>query len=149
MDETLVFDELRKVMERKAIQTATMLDVMEVTRIDGYPFNQPDDAMWVNFEYAMGDTIAAEVGQGDRSDGQHLTVGLVQFNILWPENTSKGPPTRLADRIRKMWSLKSEIVPSVGQVWFGGMGQKNTTSIAPKGWHRITCDAPIHFRHRG
>lgn len=149
MDDIAVFDELRKVLENHAIQTANAAGVMEVTEIDGYPFNQPKDRMWVKFSYEMGDTIAASVGQGDRDDSDQLTVGSVQWDILWPENTPKGPPTRVGDLLRKKWSLKSFVVPSVGVVWVGGMGEKNTSKVAPKGWRRITCDAMLRYRHKG
>ena len=147
-DEVFAFDELRKVMENHARQSAIAAGVGEVIQIEGYPFIQPKDALWVNFTYSIGDTFAAAAGQGDRDDGQHRSVGMVEINILYPENSGNGPATRVADRLRKHWTLKKWPVPSVGHVTIGGMGQK-PLKLAPKGWRRILCEASLDFFHRG
>lgn len=152
MSATSPFDELRKVLENAATQAAIAAGVGEALHIEGYRFNQPKDSLWVHFDYTTGDTFASAMGQGD-VEGQpdrvkfHRTVGIVEFNILYPENGPKAVPTKVADLLRKRFSMKKWAVADVGHVTIAAMGQKPVPG-APKGFVRIMCDAVLDFHYR-
>lgn len=152
MSDTSSFDELRKVLENAATQAAIAADVAEVFKIEGYRFNQPKDALWVHFDYSTGETFAESLGQADvegTPDRVKMlrTVGIVEFSVLYPENAPKSAPIKIADILRKRFSLKQWTVADVGHVKIGAMGNKPVPG-APKGWTRILCDAVLDFHHR-
>lgn len=152
MSDTNPFDELRKVLEARAIATANEVGIGEVTEIDGYAgFDPPKDALWAHFNYKMGETYASAMGQGDVGDEERpkfqRTVGIVEWTILYPENSPKGEPTRIADAIRRKWALKQWTVADVGHVRTGAAGQK-PIPLAPRGWKRVLVETIIDFHFR-
>lgn len=151
MSDTSSFNELRKVLENAATQAAISAGVAEVLHIEGYRFNQPKDALWVHFDYSTGDTFASALGQGDVEGTPdrakfNRTVGYVEFSILYPENSAKAAPTIIADALRKRFSLKKWKVADIGHVTIAAMGNRPVPG-APKGFHRILCDAVLDFHH--
>lgn len=147
MSDSLPFDELRKILERQAQTSANAADVGDRLNIEGYPFIQPVDKLWVHFTYSLGQAFAAEAGQAVKDRRLHRSVGLIEITLLYPENSGNGEAVRVADRLRKQWTLQKKTVADVGHYTIGAMGQQ-PIPLAPKGWKRILCSATLDFFYR-
>lgn len=149
MSETLPFDALRAVLEQQGFQAASAAGVAAAhIEIDGYPFVQPTEHLWVKFCYGTGKTFPAECGAANKDDALDRTIGFYQFDILAPENSGNGPATQVGDKLRKAFKYQQWQVADIGHVKTD-TGNINPIDGAPRGFKRFVLRGALDFWHRG
>jgi hypothetical protein len=117
------FDALRALMVDQAQQGCLNAGLTAAQiAIEGYPFSEPDDILWVSFSYEVGETMPIELGVAARANqlggGRERTPGFYQFDIMVPENTGYGVSTPIADALRNWFRYQQKLVQSIGYVNF-------------------------------
>lgn len=136
------FDQLRAVLTQNA--KAAAADVGYPIQLPNAPFNEPSDAPWINFWFRIGDTGQAELGGPAALE---ISVGLLQFDVLVPEQTGDGLAIQIANRIKKKINRKQWLVPPNGYVTL--YAASLTTELPAKsGWYRVCVDTVFSFHHR-
>lgn len=137
------FDDLRAVLTQKAANVASAIGV-EI-QMPNAPFTEPTGEVWLNFWYKLGKTDQAELGGPAALE---VTVGLMQFDVLYPEETGDGEAMRIASQVRRSINRKQWLVGSHSYVTLDAADLVTDLPSSKAGWARMCVDATFLFHHR-
>jgi hypothetical protein len=80
--------------------------------------------------------------------GLEMTVGIFQFDLLVPEYQPLGPPSRIADAIKRAFNRKEWLVAPDGYVKTLVASVKTPFHKAQGGWYRFIIDGTFHYYHQ-
>ncbi len=136
------FDDLRGVLTGRA--KAIAFDLGYPIQLPNAPFVEPSGSPWLNFWYKLNKPMMAELG-GPKA--LEVSVGVLQFDILVPEETGDGLVLRIANQIKKKINRKQYLVGSYSYVNLDPAGIE--VGLPTKsGWYRNCVDATFLFHHR-
>jgi hypothetical protein len=107
------------VLSAKALQIASELGLGDLISMPNTAFiepnlrAEPEQSPWLMFSYTLGKTGQAELGGPSALE---ITVGMVQFDVLVPEQEGDGAAIRLANAIKKKINRKQWLVPPYSYV---------------------------------
>jgi hypothetical protein len=136
-------DALRAVLCQKA--EAICVDQAIPVELPNEQFTPDAAQTYASFWYRVGGSKQAELGG---NTGYEMTVGLLQFDLLVPEYQPLGPPSRIADAIKRAFNRKEWIVPPEGYVKTLVASVKTPFHKPQNGWYRFIIDATFHYYHR-
>jgi hypothetical protein len=139
-------DELRRVLESKAVAAANAMGLAGKLDIGNSDFTPPQRDVWASFWFKTGGTKQIELGA---NGSMERTVGLVQFDVLAPEHTGSGDIARLSDGLRRYFNRKLWPVAPNGNVRLDVASVKTPFGTQARGgWFRYIVDVTFNYDYR-
>jgi hypothetical protein len=141
-----VTDQLRRILEGKAIAAANAAGLAGKLKLPNNDFTPPKAEPWSNFWFKTGGSKQMELGGAQAFE---RTVGLIQFDVVVPEKSGDGEIARIADMLRSRFNRKQWLVPPYGVVKMDVASVKTPFGTeAQGGWYRYCVDATFNYDYR-
>lgn len=139
-------DQLRRILEAKAIAAANAAGLAGKLKLPNGDWTPPRAEAWANFWFKTGGSKQMELGGATAGE---RTVGLIQFDVLVPEKTGDGAISRIANTLRTRFNRKQWLVPPYGVVKMDVASVKTPFGTDAKdGWYRYCVDATFNYDYR-